>query len=216
MSEPGNNSAAQFPQHWVDRRSLPPRAEAADGSFVDIAGDDRAAARFRLYQEDACEHPETVIVKRVNSAGNPFFTRYCPHCGVKFGGGHIPRAKAEAEGISAYSEADMEAAAEAYTNLRGSHFDSIVDAAAERALEAREQEREDWRKGYDDYLRSPRWKAKAAKIMERAGGTCEGCLSREATEVHHRTYEHVFEEFAFELIALCSPCHRRIHGKDAV
>lgn len=57
--------------------------------------------------------------------------------------------------------------------------------------------------------------AKRARVLLRAGRKCEGC-GEEATQVHHLTYEHVFEEFLFELIAVCRGCHERLHdhGED--
>ncbi len=64
---------------------------------------------------------------------------------------------------------------------------------------------------YDVYLASPEWQAKRAKILKRANGICEGCLERKATQVHHLTYEHVYHEFMFELIAVCDKCHARLH-----
>lgn len=64
---------------------------------------------------------------------------------------------------------------------------------------------------YAEYLRSDRWQSLRRKVLVRAGGRCEGCLDAPATEVHHRTYEHVCKEFCFELVALCDACHRRVH-----
>jgi hypothetical protein len=68
--------------------------------------------------------------------------------------------------------------------------------------------------GYDEYLQSPEWKAIRAKIMNRSGGKCEGCIEGRATQVHHLTYKHIYHEFAFELVALCDGCHERIHALD--
>lgn len=67
------------------------------------------------------------------------------------------------------------------------------------------------REAYHQYLRSPVWKRRRDKVIARAAGVCEGCLSAPAVDVHHLTYRHVFAEFAFELIALCRECHSRIH-----
>jgi hypothetical protein len=64
---------------------------------------------------------------------------------------------------------------------------------------------------YDDYLATPEWRAKRAKVLKRANGICEGCLERNATQVHHLTYEHIRREFMFELIAVCEECHTRLH-----
>lgn len=65
---------------------------------------------------------------------------------------------------------------------------------------------------YADYLRSREWAERREKVMQRALGLCEGCRVRPAGEVHHLSYEHVTEEFLFELVALCGDCHARIHG----
>lgn len=64
---------------------------------------------------------------------------------------------------------------------------------------------------YADYLKSAEWATRREKVMQRAGGVCEGCRCRPATEVHHLTYEHVTREFLFELVAICGDCHARLH-----
>lgn len=71
------------------------------------------------------------------------------------------------------------------------------------------------REQYADYLRSEEWAARRTKVMQRAGGICEGCRDRPAEEVHHLTYEHVTQEFLFELVAMCGDCHARFHGELA-
>lgn len=71
----------------------------------------------------------------------------------------------------------------------------------------------DWWKHYNDYLLTPQWLEKKRKVLLRAQGMCEGCRDAEATTVHHTTYAHVGEEFLFELLALCDPCHKRLHGE---
>lgn len=68
---------------------------------------------------------------------------------------------------------------------------------------------------YTDYLNSAEWTARREKVMQRAGGICEGCRQRPATEVHHLSYEHVTQEFLFELVAICGDCHARWHGQPA-
>ncbi len=64
---------------------------------------------------------------------------------------------------------------------------------------------------YREYMASPAWGRRRAKVMERARGTCEGCLTKPAEHVHHRSYAHFGAEFAFELLALCEDCHSRWH-----
>lgn len=72
----------------------------------------------------------------------------------------------------------------------------------------------DWPQLYADYLRSQEWADRRARVMERAGYRCEGCRDRNATEVHHLSYDNVTREFLFELVALCGECHERIHTEE--
>lgn len=64
---------------------------------------------------------------------------------------------------------------------------------------------------YARYLLSPMWRVKRDRVMKRAGGICEGCGVARATEVHHLTYDRIYEEPLFDLVAICTPCHERIH-----
>jgi len=67
---------------------------------------------------------------------------------------------------------------------------------------------------YEEYLAGPEWRQKREKVLARAGGLCEGCGTNPATQVHHRSYEHVGAEFLFELVAICESCHDRLHKSD--
>jgi 5-methylcytosine-specific restriction endonuclease McrA len=79
--------------------------------------------------------------------------------------------------------------------------------------EQRERENAAWRARYNEHLASEKWWRMRELIFERDGYTCRGCLSRSATQVHHTTYKHIGEEFAFELISICDVCHKRYHDK---
>jgi 5-methylcytosine-specific restriction endonuclease McrA len=67
---------------------------------------------------------------------------------------------------------------------------------------------------YRDYLKSPKWWLIRDLVLKRDKRLCQGCLTNEATQVHHLTYRHLFNEFMFELISVCSACHQRLHGPD--
>lgn len=64
---------------------------------------------------------------------------------------------------------------------------------------------------YYEYLKTPQWHAKRKAVLERDNYVCRGCLTAQATIVHHLTYDHVFDELLFELVAVCKPCHDRAH-----
>ena len=69
---------------------------------------------------------------------------------------------------------------------------------------------------YNNYLASTEWINKRNKVLKRAKEICEGCLENSATQVHHRTYAHVGNEFLFELVAVCDECHDRLHAEPSV
>ena len=66
---------------------------------------------------------------------------------------------------------------------------------------------------YDEYRQTQAWMSKRHPVIVRAHYCCEGCGQKlEDFEVHHLTYEHLFEEFLWELVALCPACHDRVGG----
>ena len=64
---------------------------------------------------------------------------------------------------------------------------------------------------YEKYLASPEWQKKREKVLARASGVCEGCGGNSATQIHHLSYEHVGDEYLFELVAVCDACHEKLH-----
>ena len=90
------------------------------------------------------------------------------------------------------------------------------EAAWEKEREQRERERlreqAEWRARYDEYMQTPEWARKRDLVLRRAHGICEGCGWRRAVQAHHTTYAHVFDEFLWELRAVCRACHDRYHA----
>lgn len=66
---------------------------------------------------------------------------------------------------------------------------------------------------YQKYLKSEQWQEKRKAVLQRDNYRCTGCGIVRATEVHHLTYAHKYDEFLFELTSLCSECHRKFHNK---
>lgn len=66
---------------------------------------------------------------------------------------------------------------------------------------------------YQKYLKSEQWQEKRKAVLQRDNYRCTGCGIVRATEVHHLTYAHKYDEFLFELTSLCSECHRKYHNK---
>ncbi len=69
-----------------------------------------------------------------------------------------------------------------------------------------------WWEKYNAYLATEEWAERRRRVIDRCGGTCEGCRNRPVEHVHHLTYDHVGNELLFELVGLCLRCHRVAHG----
>ena len=85
---------------------------------------------------------------------------------------------------------------------------------AETQQTERETNRDARRIEYQSYLRTPEWVTLRERVKQR-DKICQGCLAAPIEDVHHLTYEHVQNEFAFELVGLCRKCHARLHGVAA-
>ncbi len=97
----------------------------------------------------------------------------------------------------------------AWDETLAAHFDG--GRVAERDME-----RAQWFEEHDRYLNTDVWLDKRAAVLRRANGLCEGCGAAKATQVHHLTYEHWREELLWELVAICTDCHERVHSKRKV
>ncbi len=69
-------------------------------------------------------------------------------------------------------------------------------------------------KKYDAYLKSDEWRAKRARVLNRDNHLCQCCLIHTATQVHHTTYAHLYNEPLFELESVCDRCHESITAMD--
>ena len=70
---------------------------------------------------------------------------------------------------------------------------------------------------YDDYMNSARWRERREAYFEVRSRRCRanGCYSREAIELHHRTYARLGHERDDDLVALCAKCHKKVHVAEA-
>lgn len=67
---------------------------------------------------------------------------------------------------------------------------------------------------YKEYLQSPQWKAISKLAIQKAGFRCQLCNREGKLNVHHKTYENIFNEEMEDLIVLCEICHTRFHKTD--
>lgn len=154
------------------------------------------------YREE-CFHLDHVEVQRIYRNGTPTRWKLCTSC---FTGSSMA---GDGNGLRRLTAEDFDRLQE-YNRCR-----SFVDANATLAAEAKAAEAkaavEQGAKDYSSYLLSDEWKQKRHLVLSRCGEVCEGCGNREATEVHHITYSHIYDEFLFQLLGLCAACHKRWH-----
>jgi len=72
---------------------------------------------------------------------------------------------------------------------------------------------------YELYLQSEGWAAKRLEVLSRAQWRCQACgvhSSKASLDVHHNSYKRAGKpgEMA-DTIALCGPCHRLFHERNA-
>ena len=150
-------------------------------------------------KQHSCDHASTDTRKRAVQGGGWQLVKQCLTCGARLGGA-IRQA-----GVSMADVPDFD------EGLLLQH-ERARDKSAAHIQQAFTRER--WLQSYGPYLSSPEWADKRQRVLARARWVCEGCGERPPTQVHHLTYEHVGAEFLFELVALCEPCHDRIHDVE--
>jgi len=74
-----------------------------------------------------------------------------------------------------------------------------------------------WKKQYLEYLGSEEWKNKKKEFLSflKSGGCpiqCDICGEKKRLQVHHLSYENIFNEDIYDLQLLCVNCHRKAHS----
>ena len=149
-----------------------------------------------------CDHLRQEPRVALQSDGKPFYRIQCADCGQKLSHSlphsSVPNRERRPPWNEELYQRRLRSGQAAYGQCR------------EAAIAKRKAE---WRAVYRRYLASADWQSVRQRVLSRAWGTCEGCLEAPATEVHHKTYAHVGDEFLFELVAICRPCHERAHPR---
>ena len=64
---------------------------------------------------------------------------------------------------------------------------------------------------YTTYINSENWKIKRREALIRDKNLCQECKNKPAEDVHHKTYDNLYNEPLEDLISLCRECHTEIH-----
>jgi hypothetical protein len=165
---------------------------------------DQKIAAWRDHRElFDCQHTDTTLRRRVIKGGQIQYVKQCIRCGESR---NQPLAKAKA----------LEASGGVEPPAFDDHLrESWEQKCSESAELIRTKFSQDaFFADYGEYLKSAAWAKLRALVLKRSRSICEGCGEKPATEVHHLTYKHVSKEFLFELVAVCKPCHDRLHEDE--
>ena len=66
---------------------------------------------------------------------------------------------------------------------------------------------------YKAYLLSDEWKQLKIDLVQQRGFKCEVCHKKtKLLQLHHLTYERIYNENESDLQLLCGICHQKAHG----
>ena len=154
-----------------------------------------------------CDCPDPKLSKRTIKGGTVVYQYQCHQCWESVGPfvSHDVAKKLELKGVVVY------AYNKGQQKVQREKTQSVWREEREKKESEREQVRQQWWQEYNQYLNSPKWRAKRFAVLSRANNTCECCLAAKATEVHHLSYANTFNEFLGELAATCGDCHKKAH-----
>ncbi|QIG79754.1 hypothetical protein [Stakelama tenebrarum] len=161
------------------------------GEPLIVERDDEYVRIIREFHQNECQHIETEVRRIELSNGAIQVRDCCTFCGSGVG---LAKPQKNKTWVNSLPWADP-ALVNSYQNRRNAEHNAALLALARKQY----AERGRFTEAYTAYLKSDAWKAKRALVLKRCGGVCEGCGTAEATEAHHMTYDHLFNEF-------CSNC----------
>lgn len=152
-------------------------------------------------EEFSCEHPESEIRLKYDSLNRPQYFKQCLTCGQA---SSTAIKQSSIAGITKITTWDY-TLADSWQYSKKQKRDSLYQ-------QHQNKQSEFWIQ-YNAYLQSPEWRMKRLKVLERDNYLCQACLEAQANQAHHKTYEHVFNEPLFDLVAVCEDCHNMLHPK---
>jgi 5-methylcytosine-specific restriction endonuclease McrA len=165
-----------------------------------------------IQNEFACDHESVQIVRFTKSNGVVCVREQCWRCGTSIR--EVPKKGHDIDALPEWNETIRE---RWYQMQRARRVDLSEQKQAVFEQE-KQQESAQWWTQYNRYLHSQHWHDIRQKVLERDSGLCQACLKNKATQVHHISYalyQQLGKSAAFELVAICYPCHCAIHPQLA-
>lgn len=156
--------------------------DAETGEPFVLYYDDELQADLEAYRLRECPHSSTRYVRAIASNNSEHIRKQCTDCGLLIGN---PIKKGTVSEIYPHD-----------TSMYGLHEERRkreYQAIIQRHVRRQKTRNSQFWQEYAAYLRSDKWHQKRKLVLQRASGVCEGCLSHPATQVHHLSYDNVFD-----------------------
>lgn len=156
-----------------------------------------------------CDLPDPQPVKLITSAGTIQVRNQCNNCGDVGSNSLGGYSKEKRESLPSIDQGKREGRQSKYGEMVKNFWSDVSNKRADKQALGKQQ----WMHQYNAYLNSQAWKAKRLLVLKRDNYLCQCCLDAYATQVHHKSYQFVDlkgNEPAFDLVAICVPCHEKI------
>jgi len=149
-------------------------------------------------QYPSCTHPVTEVRYKRFVNGTKHLCTQCLTCGKRLGE-WLGQDGLDMATVALFDEA----LAEAYRRAQARQNQARI-----------QRERRERHEEYERYLsESENWYEIRQLVLKRDDYKCQACLLETAGDVHHKSYQHLYDEICFDLVSVCRPCHKKIHGK---
>ena len=153
--------------------------------------------------EDCCKKPAKIVVIEHLDHITKRLYRQCINCGGSTERNKPLSKKKHSEEIrSEFSSYNFERWKKNRSDECNYLWESVKDSNFETSKRGK----------YINYLDSDVWKNKRREALVRDNNLCQVCKKNTAEEVHHITYERLFNEKLEDLLSVCKMCHNHLHN----
>tara|TARA_R110002049_G_C9025379_1_gene551637 strand:- start:404 stop:994 length:591 start_codon:yes stop_codon:yes gene_type:complete len=160
--------------------------------------------QFWLYEKlnDCCRDPFKIVVIDRKNYSLYFIREQCFNCGGCINKRKPLSSKKYSQLIKGALNIERD---EEYKSILSSEKNLLFELKKEHSRYNSRQAK------YHRYLQTKEWKTIRNKVLKRDNSICKICNENKADDVHHKTYENVFNEKLEDLVSVCRKCHSEIH-----
>jgi hypothetical protein len=178
-----------------------------DVEFIQFFGCYDCGNRGKTHGDSSCCKKQELVHVRVEQSNGSWTRRLaCKNC--KKVQGRVMAKGEDYHTLQFITKEKNEEYLNIHERVNHIYYQLINDFTNERAR----REKLEWKAIYDTYIKSEKWRKKAAIVRKRDNHICQACLSAPAQAVHHLSYKNLTNEPLFELVSVCHACHSQIHN----